>query len=918
MPLLTYLDLNSNQISSEFPEFIPRCRNLTFLDLSQNTFTGQIPELVFTNLGKLVSLNLTNNQFEGPLSSSISKLSKLKNLRLSINPFSGPIPPSLGQLRELSFLDLRKNNFSGPIPSEIGNLKALISLDLSMNQLSGPIPSTVWNLTNLLDLQLCFNNLVGTIPPEIGNLQNLVSFQVYANRLSGELPDTISSLVNLESFNLLINNFSGSIPRNFGNFSLGLKAVSFSYNNFTGELPPELCKGLKLSNFTVNNNSFTGPLPKCLRNCSELKRLRLDGNQFTSDITNAFGVYPNLKFIALQDNQFVGQISPRWGECKSLTYLHMEGNKISGEIPPELGKLTTLQDLSLSSNNLNGEIPTALGNLSNLFKLNLSSNHLKGEIPESLANLIGLKYLDLSANFLTGYIPEKLGDYGRLLSLNLSHNHLFGKIPSVLGSLDSLHYTLDLSFNLLSGEIPSSLSKLTMLETLNLSHNHLSGGIPFSFSNLVSLVSCDFSYNNLTGPIPTGTIFQSASANALVGNTGLCGNATGLTPCRKSTKKSKKVLIFVLGLICSLVMFTTAITIVLILRHEMKVMDRKRQSSKRNDNCNQSMIWEREGKFTFGQILEATENFDDKYCIGIGGFGSVYKAVLPSGLVVAVKRLNISDSSETPMASRFSFENEIRALTEIRHRNIIKLHGFCSSKGCMYLAYEYMGRGSLSKVLYNPEKAKELDWGARVKIVQGLAHSLSYLHHDCSPQIVHRDVSLNNILLDRDFVPRLSDFGTAKLLIADQSNWTNVAGSYGYIAPELAFTARVTSKCDVYSFGVVALEIMTGKHPSELLTSLSTPSRSSPDNEEVLLKDVLDQRLLPPNGRLSAAVVLVVTLAMVCTRTSPDSRPTMHFVAQQLSDRTRVHISVPFRMSTINRLAGFQFETNSEVTTEIE
>ncbi|KAG0485775.1 hypothetical protein HPP92_009854 [Vanilla planifolia] len=112
--------------------------------------------------------------------------------------------------------------------------------------------------------------------------------------------------------------------------------------------------------------------------------------------------------------------------------------------------------------------------------------------------------------------------------------------------------------------------------------------------------------------------------------------------------------------------------------------------------------------------------------------------------------------------NRKSFENEIRALTEVRHRNIVKLHGYCSRNGAMYLVYEYMERGSLAKVLYAEEGSKKLDWARRVKIVQGVAHALSYLHHDCNPPIVHRDISANNILLDSEFEPRISDFGHRK------------------------------------------------------------------------------------------------------------------------------------------------------------
>ncbi|PRQ60990.1 putative protein kinase RLK-Pelle-LRR-XI-1 family [Rosa chinensis] len=133
--------------------------------------------------------------------------------------------------------------------------------------------------------------------------------------------------------------------------------------------------------------------------------------------------------------------------------------------------------------------------------------------------------------------------------------------------------------------------------------------------------------------------------------------------------------------------------------------------------------------------------------------------------------MSVDSGDDIPELNRKSFENENRTLTEVRHRNVIKLYGFYSWKGCLYLVYEYAERGSLKMVLYGVEgKADVLGWGTRVKIVQGIAHAISHLHNDCSHQIVHPDITLSNILLDRDFVPRLSDFGIARLLSSDSSN----------------------------------------------------------------------------------------------------------------------------------------------------
>ncbi|XP_058082390.1 MDIS1-interacting receptor like kinase 2-like [Magnolia sinica] len=175
------------------------------------------------------------------------------------------------------------------------------------------------------------------------------------------------------------------------------------------------------------------------------------------------------------------------------------------------------------------------------------------------------------------------------------------------------------------------------------------------------------------------------------------------------------------------------------------------------------------------------------------------------------------------------------------------------------------------------------------------------MHHDCTLPIVHRDLSSNNVLLNSELEASVSDFGTARLLIPDSSNWTTLAGTYGYIAPELAYIMRVTEKCDVYSFGVVALEVMMGRHPGELISSLSSPNK-----EDTLLKDMLDQRLFDPTVEVAQEVVFAVSMSFACIRLDPDSRPTMHHVAQELSVGGPSFSLEPFHVVTLRQLMNLK------------
>eukprot|EP00262_Sarcandra_glabra_P006946 TRINITY_DN1950_c0_g1_i3.p1 TRINITY_DN1950_c0_g1~~TRINITY_DN1950_c0_g1_i3.p1 ORF type:complete len:505 (+),score=51.39 TRINITY_DN1950_c0_g1_i3:768-2282(+) len=498
-----------------------------------------------------------------------------------------------------------------------------------------------------------------------------------------------------------------------------------------------------------------------------------------------------------------------------------------------------------------------------------------------------------------------LENCSNLLSLDLSNNKLSGEIPYQLGNLIQLQSILNLSNNFLSGAIPQNLRKLSMLENLNLSHNNLSGEIPSTLSGMISLQTVDLSYNQLVGPIRD--IFQNKTSMYFEGNSGLCSDAQGLIPCNSDSqgngpnKHHRKVLI-------AIVVPTVSIFFIVALIEGFLLVSRKWKRAAEDTNRSsevscQSLIWDREVKFTFNDIIRATDDFSERYSIGKGGFGSVYKAEFLTGQIVAVKRLHISDSSDISTTNRASFENEIITLREIRHRNIVKLYGFCSVKGCMYLVYGYVARGSLGKVLYGADGGVMLDWATRVKIIQGVAHALSYLHHDCSPAIVHRDISLNNVLLEEEFVPRVSDFGTARLLNPDSSVWTPIVGSYGYMAPELAYSMKVTEKSDVYSFGVVALEVIMGRHPRELINSLS--SSSSCHGRDQLLKDVFDQRLSPPTGQVAEKVVFIVKMALACVHERPDSRPNMRYIAQEMSACTKSYLTEPLGMITIGKLANF-------------
>ncbi|XP_039170187.1 MDIS1-interacting receptor like kinase 2 [Eucalyptus grandis] len=389
----------------------------------------------------------------------------------------------------------------------------------------------------------------------------------------------------------------------------------------------------------------------------------------------------------------------------------------------------------------------------------------------------------------------------------------------------------------------------------------------------------DISYNKLEGPIPNTMTFQNATKELFQGNNGLCGNVEGLEPCdqvvvdRESSLVGGRVFLIAFPLLGLVLIIFFGIFFIF---RRMKSHPIVELTPKTIEVFSLSKY---DGMILYEDIVEATGAFNEIFFIGRGGYGSVFKAKLRSDDIVAVKKLH--QNADSGQTSQKEFLNEIRALTEIRHRSIVKLLGFCLHPRHSFLVYEYFDRGSLSTILSNEEEAKELDWNKRVNIVKGVAHALSYMHHDCIPPIVHRDISSKNIMLDSEYEGHVSDFGMAKLLKLDTSNWSAVVGTYGY----LAHTMKVTKKRDVYSFGILALEVIKGRHPGDSLSSLLALVDM---DISVVLKNMLDSRLPTPAPGIEDELLTILKFAVACVSANSQLRPSMEMISHVLSARSTI------------------------------
>ncbi|KAF3439124.1 hypothetical protein FNV43_RR17399 [Rhamnella rubrinervis] len=853
---LRWMNLSNNLLVGGLPEFSPDFNELQLLDLSSNNFSGDIPES-FGRLPALKVLTLSANLLSGRIPAFLGNLSELTRFELAINPFKpGPLPSEIGNLSKLENLFVPKANLIGNIPSSIGNLVSLKNLDLSDNFLSGEIPKSIGGLRSVEQIELFGNQLSGELPESLANLSILSNLDLSMNRVAGKLPEKIAAMgfsslhlndnffegeipeslasnPNLEDLQLFNNSFSGNLPENLGRNS-DLTNFDVSTNKFTGELPKYLCHRKKLSNFITFSNRFSGNLPSTLSECSSLSYVRIQNNELSGEVPANFWGLPLLTFLEMNDNRFEGSVSPSISGARELCMFWISGNNFSNELPDSICKLGELVTLDVSKNQFSGGIPTCITELKKLQKLRMQDNMFSGKIPSSVTS-----WTDLT-------------------ELNLSRNQLTGDIPPELGNLPVLTY-LDISGNSLTGQIPVELTRLKLNE-FNVSVNKLYGKVPTGFNQVLF-------------------------ASSLLGNPDLCSpDLKALPPCTKP--KPGTLYVVVVPSICVALLLASLLWY---FRAKSQTFDGKPRG------LYKVTTFQRIGFNEDEVFLSLT----DENQIGSGGSGRVYKVKLKTGQTVAVKKL-----WERPQESDTDsiFRSEVETLGRIRHGNIVKLLFSCSREDSRILGYEYMKNGSLGDALHGEKSGCPLDWLKRFTIAIGAAHGLAYLHHDCKPAIVHRDVKSNNILLDEEFRARVADFGLAKTLHLDVEvaeeyfAMSRVAGSYGYIAPEYAYTLKVTEKSDVYSFGVVLLELITGRWPNDtsfgdsmdVVKWVTEATLSSPKEEEENgvggcrdLGRIIDP-MMSPCGCDYEEIEKVLNVALLCTSSFPNNRPSMRKVVELL------------------------------------
>ncbi|CAO2166193.1 unnamed protein product [Urochloa humidicola] len=852
---LEYLDLSGNLITGELAAgSLSDCRGLTALNLSANHLVGAFPPDV-AGLASLTALNLSNNNFSGELpADAFTGLQHLKVLSLSFNHFNGSIPDSMAALPELEVLDLSSNAFSGTVPSSLCQdpNSSLRMLYLQNNYLSGAFPESITNCTRLESLDLSLNNITGTIPASLGKLGELRDLILWQNLLEGEIPASLENMRKLEHLIL-------------------------DYNTLTGTIPPELAKCKELNWISLASNQLSGPIPSWL------------------------GQLSNLAILKLSNNSFSGPIPAELGDCQSLVWLDLNSNQLNGSIPAELAKQSGKMNVGLVIGRpyvylRNDELSSECHGKGSLLEFS-------GIRPEDLSRMPSKKMCNFTRVYI-GSTEYTFNNNGSMIFLDLSFNQLDSEIPKELGNMYYL-MIMNLGHNLLSGLIPPELASANHLAVLDLSHNQLEGPIPTSFSSL-SLSEINLSNNQLNGSIPGLGSLATFPKMSYENNSGLCGfplpncdHNAGRSSFDDNQSHRRKQASLIGSVTMGLLLSLFCIFGIVVIAIECKKRKQKNEEASttrdifidsQSHSGTMNSNWRLSGtnamsinlaafdkplqKLTLADLCVATNGFHNDSLIGSGGFGDVYKAELKDGSIVAIKKLiHVSGQGDK------EFHAEMETIGKIKHRNLVPLLGYCKAGEERILVYEYMKFGSLEDVLHDHKKIGiKLSWPARRKIAIGAARGLAFLHHNCIPHIIHRDMKSSNVLIDEKLEAKVSDFGMARTVNTADTHLSvsTLAGTPGYVPPEYYQSFRCTTKGDVYSYGVVLLELLTGKPP--------TDSTDFGDDNNLVgwvkqhkskITDLFDPELLEDDPALELELLEHLKVAVACLDDRPSRRPTM-------------------------------------------
>ncbi|KAL5988856.1 hypothetical protein ACLOJK_026958 [Asimina triloba] len=769
--------------------------------------------------------------------------------------------------------------------------------------------------------------LSGFIPETtISKLSQLEYLDLSNNNITGLSSDFWSWGTSLNGLNLSFNQIRGPLSSNIGNF-VRVQLLDLSHNAFSGRIPDAFSSLSSLQFLDLSNNMFEGSIPSGLLNCKALVTVDLSANHLNGGLPSGFGdAFPNLTSLNLAWNSIDGRISDLSG-LKHVKHLNLSRNLFWG---PFMGVLQMpLQVVDLSRNRLQGHISEVHSNLSftwpGLIHLDMSENQFSGVIFVHLYQPRSLKHLNLAHNRFSQQKFPNMESLVNIEYLNLSNTDLTGRIPNEISQMSRLS-TLDLSQNQLAGPVPGLHGG--NLQVIDLSQNNLTGEIPLTLlQNLFAMEKFNFSYNNLS--LCAVKFPPEVFRAAFFGSEDNCPIAANPDLFRRRDTRKQG---FILGMAITLSLFSffIAMLCIAIACRTTRPWAVRQLYDKEGSTTSGSLqtdwtTWVTDEKVatsipavifskpllncTFVDVLSATSHFSQEMLLSDAQFGPVYRGTLPGGIPVAIKVLVHGSMVTDEEAAR-----ELERLGRTRHQNLLALIGYCLAGDKRIAIYEHMENGNLENLLYDqPPGSRHMEnqgmgdaedgesvwkiaqfalssWAFRHKILLGVARALAFLHHGCSPPIIHECVKLSSIYLGAGLEPKLSDFGLAKIVGYSLENDPLMGVTPAYTPPEFLDqieTPSVTLKSDVFGFGVVLFELVTGKKPE---------GDGYPDEEEDSNLVTWVRGLVRKNQCLRAIDSVIrgtgletkmeeaLRIGYLCTADLPSKRPSMQQVVGLLKD----------------------------------
>lgn len=679
-----------------------------------------------------------------------------------------------------------------------------------------------------------------------------------------------------------------------------------------------------LSSFNASNFALPGSIPEWLGlQVAALQVLDLRSCSINGAIPATLGNLSSLVALYLSDNTLTGVIPSNLSQLFGLSVLDLSRNALTGSIPPGIGTLRGLLFLNLSQNNLSSSIPAQLGDLSSLVDLDLGFNLLSGTVPVDLRGLRNVRRLMIGNNALSGQLSDDMFQpLTQLQSLVLSHNGFVGDFPVVVWSMPSLQL-VDVSVNNFTGRLPNGSPRVNAsLAVSNISHN-------LFYGNITPVVT-RFSFIDMSGNYFEGSVPIYARGNTSLGTNCLqnvttqrslseCasfyaernlvfdnfGEPNNTQPPPTSDKKSHKstiILASVLGGVGLVALVIIAVVLFIIFKRKSGASNQRGISvgpvpaGGSPPPPGAALDFSNLGDaFTYQQILQATGEFDDANLIKHGHSGDLFRGILECGIPVVIKKVDLASS-----VKKESHMSELDLFSKVSYLRLVPLLGHCLvNENEKFLVYKLMPNGDLSSSLFrkteSDDSLQSLDWITRLKIAIGAAEALSYLHHECTPPLVHRDVQASSILLDDKFEVRLGSLSEVcaqegethqnritRLLRLPQASDQGASG-----------TPNATCAYDVFCFGKVLLELVTGKLGISSSTDATMkewldttlPYISIYDKE--LVTNIVDPSLIIDEDLLEEVWAMAI-VARSCLNPKPNRRPLMRYILKALENPLKV------------------------------